>query len=326
MNAASIIETFGRGIPATLDTSMIVDVCAYLRSTQSPAVLVLTSRGELRGVLSHRDIIHASGRLGSSVMQMMAQELMRDQVPVCQSGDGLIELLELVTETGSDFALVAEGSRIKGLVTVQDLTELLVTALGGGEANADAAEAAAQPEQPVTAPPVPDSPPQQAQPQPPAQVQEQPVAMPQPLAFQFQPQPQSMPETLQPQSMPAPLQPQPQPLAMPEQLQPQQVQPAGQWHEAPPQVQHEPYQAPAAHAAPPQQQGHWPSPYPSVPDIPPAAAFAQPGQPAPLPSQHAGSAGMHQLQPQHMTVPTQPQPQLQPQPAAAPATWATFNS
>jgi CBS domain containing-hemolysin-like protein len=73
MNAASIIEAFGRGIPATLDTSMIVDVCAYLRSTQSPAVLVLNSRGETRGVLSHRDIIHASGRLGSSVMQMMAQ-------------------------------------------------------------------------------------------------------------------------------------------------------------------------------------------------------------------------------------------------------------
>lgn len=338
MNAASIIETFGRGIPATLDTSMIVDVCAYLRSTQSPAVLVLTSRGELRGVLSHRDIIHASGRLGSSVMQMMAQELMRDQVPVCQSGDGLIELLELVTETGSDFALVAEGSQIKGLVTVQDLTELLVTALGGGEANADAA----QPEQPVTQPSVPDSPPQQVQAQPPAQAQEQPLVIPQPLAFQPQPQPQAMPEQMQPQpqplafqlepqpqAMPEPLQPQPQPQAVQEQMQPQpqpqQGLPAGQWYVAPPQVQHEPYQAPAADAAPPPQQGQWPSPYPSVPDVPPAAAFAPPGQPAPLPSHHAGSAGMHQLQPQHMAFPTQQQ-QLQPQPAAAPAAWATFNS
>lgn len=144
MNAASIIETFGRGIPATLDTSMIVDVCAYLRSTQSPAVLELNSRGEMKGVLSHRDIIHASGRLGSSVMQMMAQELMRDQVPVCQSGDGLIELLELVTETGSDFALVAEGSQIKGIVSSHDLTELLVTALGGGDAEAQTAESAVE--------------------------------------------------------------------------------------------------------------------------------------------------------------------------------------
>jgi len=283
MNAASIIETFGRGIPVTLDTAMIVDVCAYLRSTQSPAVLVLTSRGELRGVLSHRDIIHASGRLGSSVMQMMAQELMREQVAVCQSGDGLIELLELVTETGSDFAVVADGSQIKGIVTVQDLTELLVTALGGGDAESEPAAATVLPEQPV------------------AQVAEQ--VMPQQVQHEQQPllQAQAMPELpvfeVQPQAVPEQWQPQPQPQV----------------------------------AAMPQQQGQWPPAYPSMPDVPPAAAFAQPGQPAPLPVHHAEGPGMHQpqpmpqLQPQHAAFATQPQPS-QPQPAAAPGAWATFNS
>ncbi len=278
MNAASIIENFGRGIPVTLDTAMIVDVCAYLRLTQSPAVLVLTSRGELRGVLSHRDIIHASGRLGSSVMQMMAQELMRKQVAVCQSGDGLIELLELVTETGSDFALVAEGSQIKGIVTVQDLTELLVTALGGSDADSEPAAAAALPEQQVgqVAGEVPPHHIQQQQPQ--FHVQ----AMPEPPVFQLQPHSHAVPDQAQPQ----------------------------------PQV-----------AAMPQQQGQWPPAYPSIPDVPPAAAFAQPGQPAPLPVHHAGGAGMHQPQPQpqHAPFPTQVQ-QSQPQPVAMPTAWATFSS
>lgn len=318
MNAASIIETFGRGIPATLDTSMIVDVCAYLRSTQSPAVLVLNSRGEMKGVLSHRDIIHASGRLGSSVMQMMAQELMRDQVPVCQSGDGLIELLELVTETGSDFALVAEGSQIKGIVSSHDLTELLVTALGGGDAEAQTAEAAVEPAQPMPQEPVQIMP-QEAQPQP--QPQPQPQAMTEAPVWQPQPQPPAQPVQEQAQ---------PQVLAMPQQLQP--APPAGQAGGWQPQVQYQALAEQPVHAAPAPQPAPWPSPYPSVPDVPPAAAFAQPGQPAPLPSHHAEGAGMHQLQPQsEQTVfQTQLQPQqqqqAQPQQAAPQAAWATFSS
>jgi predicted transcriptional regulator len=133
MNAADIIEVFGRGIPATLDSAMIVDVCAYLRSTKSPVALVLSGRGETRGVLSHRDIVHASGRLGSSVMQMTAGELVREQAPVCQKSTSMIEVLELLTETSNDFVLVCDGSTVHGVITLQDIAELLMQALGGEE-------------------------------------------------------------------------------------------------------------------------------------------------------------------------------------------------
>lgn len=141
MNAEDIIEVFGRGIPATLDTAMIVDVCAYLRSTKSPVALVLTGRGETRGVLSQRDIVHSSGRLGSSVMQMIAGELVREQAPVCQKATSMIEVLELLTETNNDFVLVCDGSTIQGVITLHDVAELLMQALGGEDS------AAAEPEQ-----------------------------------------------------------------------------------------------------------------------------------------------------------------------------------
>lgn len=153
MNAADITEFFGRGIPATLDTAMIVDVCAYLRSTKSPAALVLSGRGETKGVLSHRDIVHTSGRLGSSVMQMTAGELVRDQAPVCQASTSMIEVLELLTETNNDFVLVCDGSTIKGLISLHDVAELLMQALGGEESAAATPEQAAS----VAAPEVPSA-------------------------------------------------------------------------------------------------------------------------------------------------------------------------
>jgi CBS domain-containing protein len=133
MQASSIIELNGRGIPAVLHTAKIVDVCAYLKSNSTPAALVLSDRGEVRGVMSKADIIGAAGRLGSSVMQMMAGELMREQAPVCQSDTAIVELLEILSETSSDFVLVTEGGVVKGLITFQDVAELLTAALSGGD-------------------------------------------------------------------------------------------------------------------------------------------------------------------------------------------------
>jgi CBS domain-containing protein len=144
MQASSIIELNGRGIPAVLHTAKIVDVCAYLKSNSTPAALVLSDRGEVRGVMSKADIIGAAGRLGSSVMQMMAGELMREQAPVCQSDTAIVELLEILSETSSDFVLVTEGGVVKGLITFQDVAELLTSAMAGGDAEAADVAAAAE--------------------------------------------------------------------------------------------------------------------------------------------------------------------------------------
>jgi CBS domain-containing protein len=153
MQASSIIELNGRGIPAVLHTAKIVDVCAYLKSNSTPAALVLSDRGDVRGVMSEADIIGAAGRLGSSVMQMMAGELMREQAPVCQSDTAIVELLEILSETSSDFVLVTEGGVVKGLITFQDVAELLTAALSGGDDETGHAVEAEQP-WPITPLPV----------------------------------------------------------------------------------------------------------------------------------------------------------------------------
>lgn len=144
MQASNIIELNGRGIPAILHSAKIVDVCAYLKSSGTPAALVLSDRGDVRGVLSEGDIIGAAGRLGSSVMQMMAGELMREQAPMCQSDTDIVEVLEVLSEAASNFVLVAEARVIKGLVTIQDVAELLTSALAGGDQGA--ADVATAPE------------------------------------------------------------------------------------------------------------------------------------------------------------------------------------
>jgi len=220
MNAADIIEQYGRGIPAIVQATMIVDVCAYLRSCKSPGTLILSDRGDVKGVLSQRDIIHASGRLGSSVMQMTAGELAREMVPVCEMDASVTQILELLSFTASDFVLVTENGTIKGIVTLFDTMDIVLGALSSTSEPVDDSASSEQQQSPAPAQPVADQTviaqqtlqqDQQAvqpavespAPLPPVQVTPVPAGQPAPvMPAAAQPAPQQ-PAMQQPQQMPA---------------------------------------------------------------------------------------------------------------------------
>lgn len=166
MNAADIIEQYGRGVPAIVQSTKIVDVCEYLLSCQAPGTVILSEYGEVKGTLSQKDIINASGRLGSSVMQMIASDLVRDLVPACETTTQIIQVMELLNNTASEFVLVTEDGEIKGMITLADLHDLLLHALTEeDEARPDQAQNAAgkpaaskqaEPEAPTAVSPPPE--------------------------------------------------------------------------------------------------------------------------------------------------------------------------
>lgn len=129
MNAADIIEQYGRGVPAIVQSTKIVDVCEYLLSCHVPATVILSEYGEVKGTLSQRDIVNASGRIGSSVMQMVASDLVRDLVPACDATTNIVQVMELLNNTSKEFVLVTEAREIKGMITLSDVHDLLLNAL-----------------------------------------------------------------------------------------------------------------------------------------------------------------------------------------------------
>ena len=129
MKAEDIIEQYGRGVPAIVQSTKIVDVCEYLLSCHVPATVILSEYGEVKGTLSQRDIINASGRIGSSVMQMVASDLVRDLVPACDVATPIVQVMELLNNTSAEFVLVTEASEIKGMITLSDVHDLVLNAL-----------------------------------------------------------------------------------------------------------------------------------------------------------------------------------------------------
>ncbi|MGB5212600.1 MAG: CBS domain-containing protein [Anderseniella sp.] len=144
MNAADIVEQYGRGVPAIVQSTKLVDVCEYLLSCRAPGTVILSEYGEVKGTLSQKDIINASGRLGSSVMQMAASDLVRDLVPACEATTHIIQVMELLNNTSSEFVLVTQDGEIRGMITLADVHDLLLHALTeDGEAKPDKAKKAA---------------------------------------------------------------------------------------------------------------------------------------------------------------------------------------
>ncbi len=138
MNASDIIEQYGRGVPAIVQSAKLVDVCEYLLSCHVPGTVILSEYGEVKGTLSQRDIVNASGRIGSSAMQMVASDLVRGMVPACDASTPIVQVMELINNTSSEFVLVTEASEIKGMITLSDLHDLLLNALTeGDETSAD---------------------------------------------------------------------------------------------------------------------------------------------------------------------------------------------
>jgi len=156
MNAADIIEQYGRGVPAIVQSTKIVDVCEYLLSCQAPGTVILSEYGEVKGTLSQKDIINASGRLGSSVMQMVASDLVRDLVPACETTTQIIQVMELLNNTASEFVLVTEDGEIKGMITLADLHDLLLHALTEEDEAKPAAAKQTEPDESIAAPPPPE--------------------------------------------------------------------------------------------------------------------------------------------------------------------------
>ncbi len=141
MNAADIIKQYGRGVPAIVQSTNIVDVCEYLLSCHSPGTVILSEYGEVKGTLSQNDIINASGRLGSAVLQMLASDLVRDLVPACETTTQVIQIMELLNNTSSEFVLVTENGEIKGMITQADVLDLVLNALTEtGETDIDATQ------------------------------------------------------------------------------------------------------------------------------------------------------------------------------------------
>ncbi len=105
----------------TLDT---VEAAIQKLSQERIGALVVTDRmGELAGMVSERDIIHALARHGTEALKFEVHELMTPDVTTCGPNDRVEAVMAIMTAHRVRHLPVMEAGRLIGIVSMGDLVK-----------------------------------------------------------------------------------------------------------------------------------------------------------------------------------------------------------
>lgn len=123
MTVAVILKHKGARVETVRPNTTVQQVCDQLSSKHIGAAVVLGAGGEVIGVVSERDIIHAVSKHGPSGLTRSIDEIMTRDVVTCKLTDTSEELMEMMTRGRFRHVPVVEGGHLIGIVSIGDVVK-----------------------------------------------------------------------------------------------------------------------------------------------------------------------------------------------------------
>lgn len=138
MNIAQLLKAKGRAVTTARPGVKLLDIIASLASKRIGAIIIVGDKGELAGIISERDIIHALAKSGEAVLQDPVSKHMTRDVVTCQESTTIDEVMELMTQGRFRHITVIEDGALVGIISIGDVVknhiaevEMEVTAMRG---------------------------------------------------------------------------------------------------------------------------------------------------------------------------------------------------
>ncbi len=138
MNIAQLLKAKGRAVTTARPGLKLLDIIASLASKRIGAIIIVGDKGELAGIISERDIIHALAKSGEAVLQDPVSKHMTRDVVTCQESTTIDEVMELMTQGRFRHITVIEDGALVGIISIGDVVknhiaevEMEVTAMRG---------------------------------------------------------------------------------------------------------------------------------------------------------------------------------------------------
>src|SRR5215831_15657881 len=123
MNVAAILRQKGRAVTAVQPDISLQEVANKLAAKRIGAVVVVGEGGEVRGIVSERDIIRALATDGTGALAQPVTETMTRQVVTCQETDTLDELMAMMTARRFRHLPVVMDGALVGIVSIGDVVK-----------------------------------------------------------------------------------------------------------------------------------------------------------------------------------------------------------
>ncbi|MGQ0662318.1 MAG: CBS domain-containing protein [Pseudomonadota bacterium] len=121
-----ILTIKGRKVVIVAPDATITEAARVLAERRIGIVVVSDSAGQLRGVLSERDVVRAVGSHGKMAPTMRVEEFMSRKVVTCKPHTPAQEALKVMNERRFRHIPVAEEGKVVGLISITDLHKHLL--------------------------------------------------------------------------------------------------------------------------------------------------------------------------------------------------------
>lgn len=115
-----LLASKGNDVISVQPEDTLQSVVDLLREKRIGAVLVLSSDGALKGILSERDIVRRLSETPGKVLAQTVSDLMTRKVQCCSPSDTLMDALALMTEGRFRHMPVMENDQLVGIITIGD--------------------------------------------------------------------------------------------------------------------------------------------------------------------------------------------------------------
>jgi CBS domain-containing protein len=123
MNVAAILKQKGRAVTTASPTTTLMEVADKLAAKRIGAIVIVTQRGEVCGIVSERDIIRALATHGVNCLSQPVSQVMTKLVVTCQETDTLDELMAMMTARRFRHLPVVTDNALVGIISIGDVVK-----------------------------------------------------------------------------------------------------------------------------------------------------------------------------------------------------------
>lgn len=123
MTVALILKHKSPVVTAVAPQHTVAEVAAVLTLKRIGAVLVQDTAGQVLGILSERDVVHALARHGAAALEMSAAQLMTTDLRTASPGTTVAEAMSMMTEGRFRHLPVIESGRLVGMISIGDVVK-----------------------------------------------------------------------------------------------------------------------------------------------------------------------------------------------------------
>jgi CBS domain-containing protein len=123
MTVALILASKGHDVVMIQPHRTLREAAALLADKGIGAAIVSGGDGEVLGIISERDIVHAIGRHGDSVLNDAVSKHMTSKVGTTEPREPVDHIMELMTNSRFRHVPVIEDGRLVGIISIGDVVK-----------------------------------------------------------------------------------------------------------------------------------------------------------------------------------------------------------